>query len=234
MNQKVKAYAPLLVLIVAAVVAFVFARGGDPEADSSAESAEITLPPITTSAGLAESSTAGSAASIPTFSTIEGASGTENSAVDSTSTSARSPVSQIVDAPDSVETAMRTKYATVQQSQNLCEAVSLLLTIPDPALILSDEFGKAQVKEYVDLWEKLWGDLKVSGQTELLSSLAPIAGVFQKLLDVIKANDYTTSALATGFQDVAKSNENISPYVDQFNEWRAGNCPSNVTVKISA
>jgi hypothetical protein len=233
-NPKVKAYAPLLALIVAAVVAFAFVRGGDPDGDSEAKSSEITLPPIVTSTG--ESNTTTSAAPLTSgtgTAPIASSEPTASTSAPAPSTTEASPISQIVDAPDSVESTLRKKYAAVQDSQNLCEAVSLLLTIPDPALILSDEFGKTEVKEYVDLWEQLWADLKGSGQDELLVSLTPIAEAFQKLLNVIKQNDYTTSALATGFQDVASSTENISPYVDQFNAWRAGNCPSDVTVKIT-
>lgn len=216
MNEKLRKYLPILGIALVAVVAVVVVGTG--QDDDPGDDTEITLPLVTTKpepSGAATSQTA----------LVSGATGAV--------TTVEAPVSVLTDSANGVEADLRAKYEAVRKSRNVCGAIDLLFTIPDPALILSDEFGKSAVKEYIDLWKKLWADLEDSGPADAVSAMKPLAGAFERIFAAIEDADYSTSVLATEFQGIMTDSPELPTSVAKLARWRGQNCPSETTFTIS-
>ena len=132
-----------------------------------------------------------------------------------------------------VENVLRERYDAVKSSQNLCDGLALLLTIPDPGLILSEEFDKADVQDYVVRWRALWRDLKASAPVEIVDTIKPVAGVFEQLLDDIEAADFATAALGTSASKIDTTSPQLRQSVLDYKAWQAGNCPSAATFEMT-
>jgi hypothetical protein len=245
-NVNVRKYARFVATVVAAVVAAssVASCGGD---DDEAGDVEITLPATTIASEGSPTSATGSASTDRTTdsrpsspSGPSGAQASSSTVVSGPSASggsgitgqnAETPLSVLDETAGAVESMMRQKYESVRASRNLCDAVNLLFTLPDPTLLFGDEFGKAEVKEYIEMWKGLRRDVESSAPEPLAKSMAPIADVFEEVFATIEKAGYSTSILITTLPKVAGDRPELRSAAEEVKAWQRDECPSDVTFK---
>lgn len=217
-----------MIVGVLAIIAF---TGSDDEQTGGVASVQTTT---TVFRGVETTTTVAPATSAP-----EETSSTEvSTTAASTATTETSPAtteaspSSLGTAPDpaaDVEARLRKRFAAVQKSRNLCDAMTLMTDLPDLSLIIGGSFSKEQIKTYIDLWESEWKEIEQGAPDDFNKVVGPVANVLLQLFEAVRDNDYDTTDMQGDLARLNLDSTAIREQVADYNTWREGNCPSDVT-----